>query len=502
MQGPSIAPPRHRPGLSLLARTSACCLALLVHAGAFAQDPQAAEPKQRPSAVPSWGLPDAPPQSDAAKLLREIAEHSQAFQNLEEMCEDIGPRLTGSEKLRQAQAWAMTKLKGYGAVNVHEEPYAFGKAWTRGKAWARVIGANGQELHVAQAAWSPATGGPVKGEVALLEAKTLDELKSALPGLKGRIVLLTEWPKPNDDEKKDRMAFYEAVGATLRKAEFKMLLEGSGKPNDLMTMDGSPVTRWQTSEGPHGILADEHAHLLKRLLTRHGKVEVEVSLEGTFSKEPVQAFNVVAELQGSEKPGEVVIVGGHQDSWDLGTGATDNGTGTVAAMEVLRAMTALGLKPRRTLRVVLFSGEEEGLLGSEAYVKAHAGEMESLQAVLIDDMGSGRITGWPDMGQESARAALAAAMAPANGEGLKDLGPFSMPAWTDHWPFHRAGVPSFGALQEPLDYSTATHHSQVDTLDHVVKADLVQGAQALAVTAWGLLNGERLQHHAPLKGAD
>jgi carboxypeptidase Q len=498
MQRPLTHSPSPRHCVTLLAEASVCCFVLFLHAVALAQDPKVPGANKQPSAIPSWATPDAPQQSEAARLMREIAEHSQAFQNLEEMCEDIGPRLTGSDKLRQAQAWAMSKLKGYGAANVHEEPYEFGKAWTRGIAWARILGANGQELHVAQEAWSPATDGMIKGEVALLEAKSFDELKSALPTLQGRIVLLNDLPKPSEEEEKDKSAFYEAVREALRRAQFQALLEESGKPNDLMTMDGSPVTKWKTTDVPRAFIADEHAHLLKRLIARHGKVEIGLSLGGTFSKDPVKAYNVVAEIQGSEKPQEVVIVGGHQDSWDLGTGATDNGTGTVVAMEVLRAMKALGLKPKRTLRVVLFSGEEQGLLGSEAYVKAHDRELGDIQAVLIDDLGSGRITGWPDMGEESVRPLLAAAMAPANSEGLKTIGPFTMPAWTDHWPFHRKGVPSFGALQESLDYFQTTHHSQVDTLDHVVKEDLVQSAQAMAVTAWGLLNGEPLPHHVPL----
>ena len=470
-------------------------LALVACGTLLAQAPKPEVKIDKKPAASGFGIPDAPFQSDVARLLAEIAEHQQAYSNLEEMCDDIGPRLTGSERLRKAQAWAMDKLKGYGAVNVHEEPYEFAKAWTRGRDRARLLTANGQDLHIAQMAWTPGTVGLVKGEVAFLEAKTLDELKAAIPSLAGRIVLQVGSPKPSEEQRKEMMKFYQELQGILAGAHFKVLLRDANRKNDLLNMTGSPIAKWGASEIPTAFIASEHANLIKRLMARGKKPELEIELGGSFSKEAVKAFNVVAEIRGSEKPEEIVLVGGHQDSWDLGTGATDNGTGTVAAMEVLRAMQALGLKPRRTLRVVLFSGEEEGLLGSEAYVKAHEAELPKFQAVLVDDMGSGRIKGWPDMGQEMYRAPLAAAMVPANQIGATEIGAFTLPGATDHWPFHQQGVPAFAATQEELDYMSTTHHSQADTFDHVVKEDLTQGIQAMAATAWGLLNGERLPHH-------
>ena len=243
--------------------------------------------------------------------------------------------------------------------------------------------------------------------------------------------------------------------------------------------------------------------MLERLVQRGQHPVVEVQIAGTLSKEPVQARNVVAEIKGSEWPDQVVIVGGHLDSWDLGTGATDNGTGAMASMEVLRAIQALGLKPKRTLRVVLFSGEEEGLLGSKAYAKAHPAEASNLQAVLVDDMGTGRILGWPDMGQEIWRAPLALAMAPANNIGCREIGAFTQPGDTDHWPFFQLGVPAFAAIQDPVDYMKITHHSQADTFTHVIPVDLIQGAQAMAATAWEFLNSpERVPHIAPAEKKD
>ena len=471
-------------------------LALATSAALLAQTP-APKPPVPPR---TWGTPDKPFTSDVARLLQEVADHQQAVQNLEELSDSIGPRLTGSLQLRRAQAWAMDKLKGWGAVNVHEEAYAFGPSWTRGTDRARLLNANGQNLLVAQAAWTPGTKGPIEGEVYLLEAATLEALKAAIPAVQGKVVLMGSLPRPDEAQRKDRLAFRQAIRSAMASGHFPLVLTGSEKKNDLLNMTGSPMPRWSMGNGPSAFMAEEHASLLKRLIKRGQHPRVEVELGGTLSVQPVEAHNVVADLPGTDKAEELVIVGGHLDSWDLGTGATDNGTGSVAAMEALRALAALKLRPRRTLRVLLFSGEEEGLMGSTAYVKAHPEEMDRIQAVFIDDMGTGKITGWPDMGNEAHRAFLAKAMAPVNNLGCLNLGAFTGAGDTDHWPFHKAGVPAFPAIQEMLDYMSTTHHSQADTFDHVVPEDLIQGCQVMTAMAWETLNcPERLPHGVPAK---
>lgn len=465
-----------------------CALSLLAQAPA--------EPKKPEKPRFEFGIPDKPFTSDAARLIREIGERPQVVTNLEALCDDIGPRLTGSERLLKAEAWAMDRFKAYGAVNVHTEAYDFGPRWTRGHDWGRLVNLNGMDLHLAAMAWSPATQGPVKGELAVLQGQNLEELKALVPTLDGKIVLIGALPKP--DPKADRRAYYREIMGVMKDLKAAVILRGSGRPDDLMNMTGSPVSRWGKTTVPTAFLSGEQADMLTRLVKRGQHPVVELQIAGTLSKDPVPAHNVVAEIKGSEWPDQVVIVGGHLDSWDLGTGATDNGTGAMASMEVLRAIQALGLKPKRTLRVVLFSGEEEGLLGSNAYAKAHAAEAPNWQAVLVDDMGTGRILGWPDMGQEAWRAPLAVAMAPANNLGCREIGAFTQPGDTDHWPFFQLGVPAFAAIQDPVDYMKITHHSQADTFTHVVPADLIQGAQAMAATAWEFLNmPERVPHIAP-----
>jgi hypothetical protein len=472
-----------------------CAFALgLVALSALAQAPTEVKPADKPRF--EFGIPNKPFTSEVANLMREISEHPQALGNLEELADNIGPRLTGSERLREAEAWAVAKLKGYGAVNTHLEDYDFGPSWTRGHDWGRLLNLNGMDLHLAAMAWSAPTKGVVRGEVALLQAKTLEELKAQLPGMEGRIVLMGALPRP--DAKADRRAFRREVMELLKGLKAGALLRSSGRPGDLLNMGGGPQARPGSALVPTAFLSGEQADQLERLVKRGQHPLVELQIAGETSKQSATAHNVVAEIQGSQWPKEVVILGAHLDSWDLGTGATDNGTGVVAVMEVLRAMQALGLKPKRTLRVVLFSGEEQGLLGSKAYASAHAAEAADMQAVLVDDMGTGRILGWPDMGQESWRGPLAQAMAPANNLGCREIGAFLQPGDTDHWPFYQLGVPAFAAIQDPVDYMKTTHHSQADTFTHVIPADLVQGTQALAATAWGFLNMvDRVPHIAP-----
>ncbi|HZU53899.1 MAG TPA: M20/M25/M40 family metallo-hydrolase [Holophagaceae bacterium] len=451
--------------------------------------------------MPGLFCADALPKTDATRILQEIAAHSQAFGNLEEMCDTIGPRLTGSENLRRAQAWAMDKFKAYGAEHVHEEAYDFGPSWTRGLDSARLLTQNRQILQIAAFGWTPATKGLVRGEVTVVQADTLDQLLAFKGKVAGHIVLMGQLPKVDWKDPQQRAAFQGALASFKAEKPLAMLVT-TEKQDDHMTMNGSPVEGEGLTHLPTAFIANEHADLLKRLAKRGEKIEMELQIGGETSKASVKAYNVVAEIRGSEWPGQVVIIGGHQDSWDLGTGATDNGTGTVAAMEAIRAIKALGLQPKRTIRCILFSGEEEGLLGSEAYVKAHAAELKDIQAVLIDDLGTGAIKGWTMEGREDCAPMMGAAMAPASVIGCRELFFGSIPESSDHAPFDAMGVPAFFGFQDFADYFTATHHSQLDTLNHVKPEDLLQGAQAMAVTAWGLANApERLPHLEPKAGA-
>jgi Zn-dependent M28 family amino/carboxypeptidase len=231
-----------------------------------------------------------------------------------------------------------------------------------------------------------------------------------------------------------------------------------------------------------------------------GAVEAEVNIGSSFSGKPVEVYNTVAEIPGNEKPEEIVIVGGHLDSWDLGTGATDNGTGSMAVLAAARALQKLGVKPKRTIRFVLFTGEEQGLNGSKAYVKAHQNELGKISGVLVHDSGTGKVLTVGLMGNYAAREAVDRALYPL--ARVKEIGlaepTLRSEGGSDHVPFDEAGVPSFWCVQEPADYDK-THHSQADTIDRVRWDDLTEGAQVLAVFAYNVAQLPEMLPRKPIK---
>ncbi|MFL6659128.1 MAG: M20/M25/M40 family metallo-hydrolase [Massilia sp.] len=430
-------------------------------------------------------------QNASEQLITEIGAHAELMSNLEQLCDDIGPRMTGTPQLRSAQAWAMDRLRRYGAVDVHEEAYDMGRPWTRGTASARLLNANRMALDIVQKAWTLGTHGTVTGQVAILDVNTLDELRSAAPKLAGKIVLVVASPRASADQRQHMARYLADVNAIIDQAKFAGVLLVSGKEHNLQDMWGGPESRFQHNAS---IISADSAALLKRLIARGVVPQLALRLTGDFGSKPVKAYNVVADFKGSE-PGEIVIVGAHLDSWDLASGATDNASGAVGAMEILRAMHALNLKPKRSLRVVLFSGEEQGLLGSKAYLAAHKDELAQIQAVLVQDAGAGRILGFPDMKVEAWYGALKEAIAPAKALGAQDI-IYEIGRGSDHDSFFARGIPAFTPMQDPLDYPTQTQHSQIDTPGHVAGASLLQATQVMAVMAWGLMNGDRLPHQA------
>ncbi len=229
---------------------------------------------------------------------------------------------------------------------------------------------------------------------------------------------------------------------------------------------------------------------------------MELTIEGCeFSQGPVEVYNTVAEIPGSEKPDEVVILGAHLDSWDLGTGATDNGTGSSVVLEAARVLQKLDLKPKRTIRFILFSGEEQGLHGSRAYVKAHEDEMEKISAVLVHDAGTGRVDTIALQGNAQVYDVVTKALAPLRRMiGLETLTLRSV-GGSDHASFNRVGVPGFFCGQERASYRQ-THHSQADTFDKVIREDLLNGAQVMAVFAYNIAQLDEMLPRRPSTGSE
>jgi Zn-dependent M28 family amino/carboxypeptidase len=269
------------------------------------------------------------------------------------------------------------------------------------------------------------------------------------------------------------------------------ILTDSNKEHGLINM-GAAASNFIPAALPEVFLTTESYGLIWRLLKR-GPVELEIDLKNSFSTGEVEVYNTIAELPGVDKPDEVVILGGHLDSWDLGTGATDNGTGIMAVLEAARALKAVGVKPRRTIRFVLFSGEEQGEHGSRAYVKAHEKEMTRISGVLIHDLGTGRVKSIGLQGRYDLREMMDKVVEPF--KEAVDLEELSMRSFigTDHDSFLPHGVPAFALIQDPAEYRK-THHTESDTFEKVYADEINQGAKVLAAWAY---NVAMLQERLP-----
>src|SRR6266436_1792791 len=445
------------------------CVALLVLAGV-----RAGLAKPAPDDANPFAAADA-------QILSEIHDHSQAMDNLEYLSDEIGPRLTGSPQLKQANDWT---------------------------APARILSPAVHPLTIASAGWSPGTNGVVRGPVVYFDAKTKEDFEKFRGKLKGAIVIYQEPeslspPKPQipsaelirpmqapppvkgEPPAPSPFAAMQEV-ARARNEFFKQegvaaVLRDSNKPHGLLNMTGIGGEKFDIGVIPTAFVTGEGYRMLFRM-QKHGKVEVEIDMTNSFGDKPMDVYNTVAEIRGSEKPDEVVILGAHLDSWDLGTGSTDNGTGSMAVLEAARALAKLNLKPKRTIRFVLFTGEEEGLVGSVKYVEAHKDELEKISAVLVHDTGTGRVLtlGLHDNYQD--REIVDQVLAPL--KELKLLEPTMRRSFgTDHASFDDAGVPGFFVVQDSAEYSQ-THHSQSDTFDKVWRDELNQGAQVLAAWAY------------------
>jgi Zn-dependent M28 family amino/carboxypeptidase len=470
-----------------------------------------------------------PPDGDAhefaatdAEILSEIHDHSEAMQNLEYLSDTIGPRLTGSPQLKQANDWTAEVMRKYGLVKVHLEPWTIAHSWTRGSAKARILAPADHPLTVASAGWSPGTQGTVRCPVVYFDAKTKADFEKYRGKLKGAVVIYQEPaslspPKPedlNEEYVRPMQAPPPVKGqppapspiagliemARARNDFFKQegvaaVLRDSNKPHGLLNMTGIGGEKFEIGAVPTAFITGEGYRMIWRMLKR-GPVTIEVEMSNTFSDKPVEVYNTVGEIRGSEKPDEVVIVGAHLDSWDLGTGSTDNGTGSIAVLEAARTLAKLAVKPKRTIRFVLFSGEEEGLVGSKMYVQAHRDELDKISGVLVHDTGTGRVLTLGLHDNYQVREVMDQVLLPLSE--LKLLEPSMVRTFgTDHASFDDVGVPGFWCIQNTAEYSK-THHSQSDTFDKVWKDDLNQGAQVLASWAYNTAQLPTLLPRRPL----
>jgi hypothetical protein len=474
------------------------------------------------------------------KIIADAKDSSEVLKNLAYLSDEIGARLTGSANLKRANEWTMAKFKEYGLTNVHLESWTIPAAWERGSAAGRIVEPpTGHALTLASMAWTGSTNGKITGDVVIIDAKTSKELAAYKGKLKNAIVLQGEpafvrpmsekgWSiwfgKPNsqfdltmvtgrapknDKEKKDagkgqqglslnllmqvmrQMAFRREISAFMRSEGALALLMDSAKPHGLLNMSGA----WSGNDRasavdpmPSVFVSHEDFSLLYRLAKRPAPARTRVELEIVNRSVPGPAicYNTVAEIRGREIPDECVVLGAHLDSWDLGEGTTDNGTGSMVVLEAARVLARSGFQPRRTIRFILFTGEEQGLCGSVAYVKEHKAEMKKVSMCLVHDTGTGRVEGLGLHGRKAAQKVLEKELASLKEIGLKDLHQGFLPG-SDHWTFHQAGVPGF-LCDQNMDEYFLTHHSQSDTFDKANEADLIQGVQVMAVAGARIAN--------------
>jgi carboxypeptidase Q len=457
------------------------------------------------------------PTDDAAiaRMIDEGMHRSHAGADLEYLLDVIGPRLSGSEGMRRANDWTQQKFREYGADRAVLEPWTFGVGWTRGPMTLRMLAPQKREMLGVSWAWSPGTNGPLAGDVVFMDARTEAEFNTRFHGkLAGKWVMMG-LPFPNENmadppvthadtahldslrqqirpHDPDESQFFARRTALVAYEHPAGLVRDGGKQFGLFTMSGSPAA---ISSLPQIVIGQQDYDQFVRLAQHGVPARIEADIRNSFTRDTLQQYNTVAEIRGSERPDEVVLLGAHLDSWDLATGGTDNGAGAIAVLEAARILEASGMKPKRTIRFVLFAGEEEGLFGSQAYAEAHAKELGKFQAVLVLDNGTGRITGMTLQGREELRDMWKSMLTP-----LTSLGQLTVSSGnktgTDHLSFLPYGVPAFNYDQLTRGYNW-THHSQVDDYDHVVPGDIAQAATIMAVNAWQLANMDALLARGP-----
>jgi len=478
------------------------------------------------------------------KIRQEENSHSQIMRTLHFLTDVHGPRLTGSPSLKAAGEWAIKTMESWGFVNGHLEPWDFGHpGWTNERVTAHVVSPVKDQLTAEVVAWTPGTNGIVTApayQLMMPERPTPAELASCLAGehdrVKGRIVLVgrhTAVPvnlnppakrRPDDqvraqyDPNNPNASQFGRGGRAGQQSpqgppppmtaneinrqvdEFLVASGARLRINDAAREHGQIIafnnrTFDLAKAVPTVVLRNEDYGRLSRILGDGAPVQLELDIVNKVYPEGMTAYNTIAEIAGSDKKDEVVMLGGHLDSWHSATGATDNAIGCAVMMEAARILKAIGVAPRRTIRVALWSGEEQGILGSQAYVKQHFGSFEQqkpeyakLDAYLNIDSGTGRARGAGVFGPPSAAAIVRQALKP-----FEDLGVFGASATssrnvggTDSTAFNNAGLPGIGFGQDPIEYNTHTHHTSLDNYERIIESDVKESAIVIAATLYSL----------------
>jgi len=510
---------------------------------------------------------------NAYNLIREEGlQHSHVMDYAGGLADGIGPRLTGSPNMAKANAWTLEQLTKMGCANAHLEDWGeFGMGWQQLNTWVRMTEPD-TAVFVAQATpWSPGTNGTLAGQAVAAVINDESDIAKYKGKLSGKIVFLgalRDVPVPDkpfftrytDKDLKDLEtlpvggvdASSEArIARFLQRAKLASLVtpflveekvaavivpsrdgENGGGTGIIFDDNGAalgrnPYKRESAVPFPVVVAQIESYGRVVRLLRNHVPVSIEMNVDVKFTGDHEHGFDTVAEIPGTDAKlkDEVVMVGGHLDSWIAGTGATDNGAGTIVAMEVMRILNALKIKPRRTIRIALWSGEEEGLFGSKGYAGMHFGiaplstapdqmqmpeflrkaagplelkpEQKLISAYFNVDNGTGKLRGIYTQGNAAVDGIFEQWMAP-----LKDLGVTTVTnrntGGTDHLSFDAVGIPGFQFIQDPMDYDSRTHHSNMDTYERLQAADLKQIATVEAIFVYNAAMRDKMIPRKPL----
>jgi len=534
--------------------------------------------------IPSVQKPDVPDYEFVMRLREEEFRHGKVMDIMSDLTDTIGPRLTGSPNMKKANQWTRDQLEKWGLVNAHVEPWGeFGRGWAYQLCEVRMTSPDFMQFLALPNAWTPGTNGPITGEPVHVVANSPEELEKYRGKLGGKIVLLgevrvpdPESPKrdpegpmaaapgqqPNpapgdrplfrryDDADLDRIAEYPIPGgpsdarrqAFLRRYRFQKALEKflneerpaavlqatrtPGQDGTIFVQSTGSYEKGKTIQVPVLTVALEHFNRAARLVDKKQAVQLEINVQAQFYDDDDQAYNTVAEIPGTDPKlkEQLVMLGGHMDSWHGGEGATDNGAGVAVAMEAVRLLKTLGVKPRRTIRIALWSGEEQGLLGSRGYAKEHFGsrpenpkekdlpsymrtptgpltlkpEQKLVSGYFNYDNGTGRIRGVYLQENAAVAPIFKAWMAP-----LRDLGVTTLSmrntGGTDHLSFDAVGIPGFQFIQDPMDYDTLTHHSNLDVYEHIRPDDLKQAAVVMASFVYNTAMRDEMLPRKPIR---
>ncbi len=437
-------------------------------------------------------------QDASDRVIAEAQKPSALEANLQQLTDQIGGRVPGTPAMQKAVDWGVAGFKAAGADSVHTESFSVQASWAEGATRMTVVAPEPFTLRAVSIAWAPALAPHTHVRVADVGQGSEQDFAKA-GNIAGTILLVHSEEMHTWD---DLFAEYlKAPGVIDRavKANALAITFQSTRPHDLLYRHTN-AGNGEIDRLPMVLVAREDAGRMARLLASGQKLYADLSIPNTVGG-PITAANVVAELRGSEKPDEFVILGAHLDSWDLGTGALDNGCNAALVVDALRAIKASGVRPRRTIRFILFSGEEEGMVGSHSYTTSHRAELDRIAGVVIFDSGIGRVTGFSLGGRRDVVNAATTLIAP-----LKSLNASTLTTdadWgTDNFDFLLQGVPTFVANQEEANY-LLNYHAMSDTFDKVDLAELRKHVVEAGALTIGLANapdvpGPRL-HHAQIE---